>query len=136
MIRTYGKKQPYQGKEDAFQIAACNLLGYQFPTLEWFHPPNGGLRNKAVGSKLKKQGVKAGVSDLIIQTPSGPYHGACIELKVKGGRLSPDQKAFLNRNIKLGHFCAVVYSIDGLKQCLVEYLAIEERGFLHYREAA
>ena len=53
--------------------------------LIWCHPPNGGKRHKAVAAKLKAQGVKPGVPDVLI---FGPPHrlpdgcaGVAIELK-------------------------------------------------------
>jgi len=65
--------------------------------LLWFHPPNGGHRHAAVGAKLKRQGVKAGVPDVwILDTPAGhDCRGVVIELKVKGRKPTPEQVEWL-----------------------------------------
>ena len=57
-----------------------------------FHPdvliaavPNGGLRSKTEGARLKLEGVLPGYPDLLIDEPRGPYHGLRIEMKRVGG---------------------------------------------------
>jgi len=70
----------------------------------WTHPPNGGMRNKVVAAKLKRQGVKSGVPDVLIFTPipkvglmDKPYRGVAIELKrAKGGQVSESQGRWLD----------------------------------------
>jgi hypothetical protein len=69
--------------------------------LDWFHPPNGGGRWRGEGGKLKAQGVKKGVPDIVIlnaPTAEGYRHhvGVVIELKrVSGGVVSGEQKKWL-----------------------------------------
>jgi hypothetical protein len=46
-----------------------------------FHVPNGGHRHKLVAIKLKQQGVKAGVPDLVLPMARGGYFGLFIEFK-------------------------------------------------------
>lgn len=46
-----------------------------------FAIPNGGKRNAREAGRMKKQGVKAGVSDTFLPIPIGEYHGLWIELK-------------------------------------------------------
>jgi hypothetical protein len=59
----------------------------------WFHPPNGGHRNKATASALRRQGVKPGVPDIIIldrPTEHPECRGCAVELKApKGQGASP-----------------------------------------------
>ena len=65
--------------------------------LLYCHVPNGGMRNKAEGGKLKAQGVKDGVPDILIFKPKNGAVGLAIELKRRtGGRLSPYQKYWLD----------------------------------------
>lgn len=67
----------------------------------WCHVPNGGDRNVIVARKLKLQGVKRGVPDILIfdSPPSNPdFKGVAIELKRrKGGKVGPYQAKWLDR---------------------------------------
>lgn len=57
-----------------------------------FAIPNGGKRNIVTASKLKLEGVKAGVPDLFLAVSRHNCHGLFIEMKrAKGGSLSPKQ---------------------------------------------
>ena len=62
--------------------------------------PNGGLRKKGEAVRLKMSGVERGVPDLLIFDPP-PLHpeksGVALELKVKGGTVSDDQRRWLKR---------------------------------------
>ena len=60
-----------------------------------FHVPNGGFRPGNSGYQMKRQGVKAGVSDIIALYPRGGYHGLIIELKFGSGKVTPEQNNFL-----------------------------------------
>lgn len=54
------------------------------------HIPNGGYHHPREAKKLKKMGVKAGVSDLLLAYPNDYYHGLWIELKSPKGKLSSE----------------------------------------------
>jgi len=75
----------------------------------YFHPPNGGFRNEREGAKFKRMGVKAGVPDIVIPIARQNYHGAFIELKRIGGKVSLHQKFWLVRLEEEGYFTAVAY---------------------------
>ncbi|SEI17133.1 VRR-NUC domain-containing protein [Pseudomonas asplenii] len=46
-----------------------------------YHVPNGGHRHKATAARLKGQGVKAGIPDLVLPMARGGYFGLYIEFK-------------------------------------------------------
>ena len=46
-----------------------------------YHVPNGGHRVKAVAAKLKAQGVKPGIPDLVLPMARGGFFGLYIEFK-------------------------------------------------------
>ena len=63
-----------------------------------FHPgtlvfaiPNGGARLKQEAVRLKAEGVLAGVPDLLVPEPRGPYHGLFVEMTRIGGKATQDQ---------------------------------------------
>lgn len=60
----------------------------------WFHVGNGELRNKATAGKLKRMGVKPGVSDFLLVAPTGGRLHA-LELKAKGRKPTEEQMAFI-----------------------------------------
>lgn len=100
--------------EDAEQQVLAKWLDMH--KINWFHPPNGGDRNQIVGRKLKLQGVKRGVPDVMIvdPPPASPENvGTAIELKrLKGGRLTKDQKRWLEILKSRGWVVAVCRGAD------------------------
>ncbi len=46
-----------------------------------YHPANGGFRCKKTAGMLKGQGVKSGVSDLVVMEARGGWHGLYLEFK-------------------------------------------------------
>ena len=74
-------------------IAECDWRANQDP--RWsriFAVPNGGKRNKATAGKLKAEGVRPGVPDLLLLYPSRGYHGLALELKIGMNKLSEAQR--------------------------------------------
>lgn len=121
-FKQYGKDKPYIGKEDKLQESIWRYIQMSvYRDKNIFHVPNGGKMNIATGSRLKRMGVVAGVSDLIALEPSKEYNGLVMELKVKGGRTRPPQVKFLRRSKKSGYAVAVVWSIEGFIECMKDY---------------
>ena len=75
------------GHQEAI-IEWCAWNMQQYPELELlYHVPNGGKRDKATAAVLKRQGVKAGVPDLVLPVARCGYHGL---YRVEGaGRFRP-----------------------------------------------
>lgn len=83
--------------------------------------PNGGSRHPAEAARMKRAGVKAGVSDICVDIPAGSYHGLKIEMKVKGNHLTPLQSKYLELAAKYGYKTAVCYSASEAISILQEY---------------
>jgi hypothetical protein len=97
--------------EHQLQASLCDYLQFAArPELFWFAIPNGGKRHVHVALQMKKEGAKRGVPDLAFLLPEG--HTAWLEMKVTGGRLSPDQKTFRDKAIALGHSWGVAKTLD------------------------
>lgn len=87
-----------------------------------FAVPNGGKRDMVTASRLKAEGVKAGVPDVIYPARSGAYLGLKIEMKVPPhGAASPAQKLWHADLRTLGHAVAVCWSWRAAKQCFEDY---------------
>lgn len=88
-----------------------------------FAIPNGGYRNARESRKFKEEGVRAGIPDLMLAVPCGPFHGLFIEMKrVKGGRVSDEQKEMLVVLHKLGYCCKLCKGFAEAQKAIMEYL--------------
>ena len=95
----------------------------RYPELKLlFHIPNGGTRNKIEAGRLKAQGVKAGVPDLLLPVSRFGYHGFFIELKVKKNTTSDKQNEWVDALAKQGYCVAVARSWIEAKDFLIYYL--------------
>lgn len=77
-----------------------------------FSVPNQGKRSRGNSMRMKAEGLFSGVSDLLLLWPSGPFHGACVELKTTGGKLSWEQNAWMAERETSGYAIAVCWSVD------------------------
>ena len=115
-------------QEQRALIRWAELSQSRYPELALlFHPPNGGLRSKAVAAKLKAQGVKAGVLDLVLPVARGPYHGLFIEMKVGKNKPTDMQVWWIKRLRHEGYAVEVCYGWEAAKDVLENYLNQEEK---------
>lgn len=89
-----------------------------------FAIPNGGFRNKKEAKNLKRQGVRAGVPDLMLPVSKRGCNGLFIELKV--GRNKPTEKQLewldtLNAN---GYKAVVCVGFDKARETLDWYMEV------------
>jgi hypothetical protein len=95
----------------------------RFPELEYLYAvPNGARTSRSQAVKLKREGMKAGVPDLCLPVPRGPYHSLYIEMKAEDGRPSVEQKrwlAFLNKH---GIKAVICYGWLEAKDVIEQYL--------------
>lgn len=94
----------------------------QYPTLLLYAIPNGGQRNPVVGGKLKAEGVVAGIPDLHLACPSGPFHGLFIEMKTPIGRVTVIQSDLHAHLRSQGYAVEVVRSFEQFQQTIIHYL--------------
>lgn len=91
-----------------------------------FAIPNGGSRNKLEASKLKLEGVEAGVPDLFLSVARHGKHGLYIEMKKrKGGALSPKQKKWRDMLKEEGYAWVRANGSDEAKHWIKKYLSIK-----------
>ena len=78
----------------------------------FFHIKNDvGSRRNGFFYDLKPLGVLPGVADFCIMTPGKIDF---LEIKTKKGKLSPNQKTFLENAKRLGHQATVAYGWDDI----------------------
>jgi hypothetical protein len=123
-------------KEHFEQVRLFNWLRYnkvKHPEFEFvFAIPNGGARGGTplqriiTGRSLKDEGVKRGVPDVFFPIPSGIYHGLFIELKAKGGRVSPEQKGYVKFLNEAGYSAVVCFGYEEAISVINTYLALKQ----------
>ena len=90
----------------------------------FFHAiPNGGRRDPLEAKRLKDEGVRAGVPDIFIAEPRGPYHGLYVEMKrIKGSVTSKAQIECMGILEDKGYLCVVCKGFKEAKEVFHEYL--------------
>ncbi|WP_323115127.1 VRR-NUC domain-containing protein [Pseudomonas guariconensis] len=108
-------------REGQEQAALMQELQLRYPEAYAliYHVPNGGHRVKAVAAKLKGQGVKAGVPDLVLPMARGGWFGLYIEFKAQppfDAPVSASQDAYLQALHRQGYLAIVCRgSIDAVE---------------------
>lgn len=117
-------------RRDLEHEAQCELFRWVFenetkiPELRWLYAvPNGGFRHKATAGRIKAEGARSGVPDLIMPVSRGDRAGLAIELKIAPNRPTKEQKEWLNHLRDDGWFVWVAYSADEAKRVILDYLA-------------
>jgi len=103
-------------EEDKIQravIAQIKARGAQ--GLVWWAVPNGEKRDARTGAKLKRQGVRRGVSDLIFVHRCRVF---ALELKAPKGLPTVEQMAFISDFNAAGGCGCVAHGLDRAIKCL------------------
>lgn len=111
--------------EAVMLMRACRALEARLPELALLHAiPNGGKRARRTAANLKAEGVKAGVPDYFLPVARGGAHGLYVELKrTQGGRVSPEQRAWLSALEGQGYRVAVAMGWEQAFDEIRDYLA-------------
>ena len=117
-------------------MAVANFLWSSRPRCLWWHSPNGDVRNKRAGARLKQMGVRRGVPDYIFIFPDNSI--GFIELKLGKSRhhgksyQSPDQKIFEAEYDDLvsgdGRY-SVCRSVSEVREVLGEWGLLRDRQY-------
>lgn len=116
-------------REGMEQAALLREVSVRYPSAAKliYHVPNGGHRHKLVAVKLKEQGVKAGVPDLVLPMARGGYFGLYIEFKARApydAAVSPAQDAYLQALTDQGYLAIVcrghVDAIEAIRAYLLQ----------------
>lgn len=99
----------WEGKEQASLLLEVQLRMPEVFALI-YHVPNGGHRHIKVAADLKKQGVRAGIPDLVLPMARGGYFGLYIEFKATPPNAAPvsaEQQARLRALNEQGYLAIV-----------------------------
>lgn len=122
----YINDNPSEHVEQKALFAWAKLASTTHPDLRLLYAiPNGGKRSKAVAGKLKAEGVKTGVLDTCLPVARGGFHGLYLEMKRrKGGKVSADQKRWVEDLRAEGYSAVVCRGWDEAREVLLAYLAL------------
>ena len=114
--------------EEGEQRAVIDWWAYRckqhgLPEFTLFHVPNGGLRHKSTAGRLKSQGVRRGIPDLLLMVPRGHLHGLAIEMKSERGRPTDAQLIVHAWMLAAGWRVEVCYSADAAINAITSYLS-------------
>lgn len=114
-------------KEELHQIDCASYVEAHYPHLNFFHVANETGTKAKIQFVVKRQrmGVKKGVADMQIMTPtaSGEFPFSSVELKRpdRGSRPSPDQKEYLSKVYRDGGLAVVCWGHMAFRRFLEKY---------------
>ena len=84
-----------ESQEQQTLFGFCSVELSRYPELEMLaHIPNEGKRTKSTGGRLKKEGLRKGYPDIVLNVSKQDYHGLFLELKRKRGNRQGNAAAF------------------------------------------
>lgn len=124
MNRAYYKKR-CEATEQERVINWATFYAKDFPELDLlYHVPNGGSRNQLEAANLKRQGVKAGVPDLVLPVPRQQFHGLYVEMKWGKNTTTEKQDWWLEQLRQQGYKTAVCWSAEEAMDVIANYIGI------------
>lgn len=103
-----------------FEWASWNKNKY--PGLEtMYHVPNEGKRSASTGRRLKREGLKSGVSDICVPVAKSGYSNLYIELKTGKNKATESQLEFIGGINKYGGKALVVYEAENAIEVIQAY---------------
>ena len=111
-------------EEHRLQAACVRWFRAKYPKHRHllFAVPNGGRRDAVTGSRLKDEGVTAGVADLILLLPSRFYGSLCIEMKTRSGRQQDTQRQWQQAVEQAGNKYVLCRSLDDFMHAVTNYM--------------
>ena len=125
--------------EHAHQVAlfgwtASNVVQIMYPELRFLFSIPNGFVGKAEKAKMKAEGLKPGVPDIMLPIPRAFYHGLFIEMKKpamngeREGQTRPEQKVWLAYLESVGYRTTRCYGFHEARQTLLSYLDLPKSG--------
>lgn len=113
-----------ESQEQQALFRYCSVELCRYPDLDMLaHIPNEGKRTKTTGARLKREGLRRGYPDIILDVPRGEYHGLRIELKRRQGyKISTEQKEWIRKLNKQGYAAAFCFGWEEAWEFIHAYL--------------
>ena len=133
--RAFGKQAPEVPKarapsRDLEHKEQCAVIDYWrsahktfgLPEFALFAIPNGGHRHMLTAVRLKAEGVRKGIPDLMLATARGNWHGMYIEMKSVDGDVGPEQTEVLTYLYLEKYNARVAWGAQEAIQFIQDYL--------------
>ena len=123
---------PTESQEQQTLFRFCSVELSRYPELEMLaHIPNEGKRTKSTGGRLKKEGLRKGYPDIVLNISRQEYHGLFLELKRKrGSKITKEQKEWIIKLNRQGNEAwEFIYAYltcdksDGSKNTVKDYIS-------------
>lgn len=123
--------EPFESQEQISVVEWWNLVSKSYGLPRWclYSVPNGGvLRGDAVQraiqmARLKKEGLRTGAPDLVLDVARGTCHGLRLELKrLTLGTQSDEQKDFAAYYAQAGYQYVLCRGAEAAIKTIKEYL--------------
>lgn len=122
-----GGKREAEGDEQAELLSKFREL-YPVVGPLLIHIPNGGSRRNAFeGWRLKQQGVRAGVSDLLLPVARGGFFGLWIEFKAappNNAAVSEEQEKWVKLMREEGYRAEICLGVAAALAVLTDYMSL------------
>ncbi len=114
-----------EDNEQEFVFEWAQMQSGKYPELKlMYHVPNEGKRSASYGARLKRSGMKTGVSDICLPVSRGGYHGLYIELKVNKNKPTKEQREFTELMLEQEYLACVCYGADEATSMIKKYLSL------------
>jgi hypothetical protein len=125
---------PQETEEQQALFAWADLTKGRMPELQdMFAVPNASRRSKRMGAQMKREGMKAGVPDIVLPHARGGYHALYIEMKRRrvagvkvelkaGTRPRENQRDWHSRLQRAGNRVCVCYGWEDARGVIERYL--------------
>lgn len=108
-------------------ITWATMMEGRYPELcLLFAVPNGARVSIGQAIKLKAEGLKAGVPDLMLPVARQGYHGLFVEMKRAGGEVRDTQVSWLDALGEQGYLATVCYGDQDAIDTITAYLGMPE----------
>ena len=115
---------PTESVEQQCLFRWAKLQMGKYPELDMmYHVPNEGKRSIYTGAKMRAEGLRKGVPDVVLPVAKGGYHGLYIEMKrLKGSTTTTDQKEWIKKLNAYGYYACICKGWEVAKDVILQYL--------------
>lgn len=124
----YRREKQMRYQEACIQSQLVSWFSLQYPKLAplLIHIPNGVASSPKTGARLKSMGQKSGIPDLMLCYPKCKSHGLFLEMKCKTGKVSKNQRMYLDLLESQNYTCKVAYGFIEASHILEHYVCYGE----------